>query len=57
MNGDRIHAAHPMVARRGATSRKRLGRRAVEVAAFEAWQRRQAHHVGGVIPGRRPRRS
>jgi hypothetical protein len=55
MNGDRIGAPHPMVARRGATSRRRLGRRA-EVAAFEAWQRRQsAPQVA--IPGRRPRRS
>ena len=55
MNGDRINAAHPMVARRGATSRRRLGRRA-EVAAFEAWQRRQRTYQGA-IPTKRPRRS
>jgi hypothetical protein len=55
MNGDRVSAAHAMVARRGATSRRRQGRRA-EVAAFEAWQRRQRAHQCA-LPTRRPRRS
>ena len=45
MHGDRVNAAHPMVARRLGTSRRRVGHRAA-VAAFEAWQRRQAAHRG-----------
>jgi hypothetical protein len=55
MNADRANVAHPMAARRGATSRRRQGRRA-EVAAFEAWQRRQRTYQGA-IPTRRTRRS
>jgi hypothetical protein len=53
MNSDRAHTANPLAARRAGTRRKRTGRRAA-VAAFEAWQRRQAHAIDSPP---RPRRS
>ena len=53
MHGERVNAAHPMVARRLGTSRRRVGHRAA-VAAFEAWQRRQAAHRGTVPRAQSP---
>jgi hypothetical protein len=54
MSTDRVNAAHPLVIRRRASVRRRQGRRA-EVAAFEAWQRRQAAQPWP-LPARRGRR-